>query len=398
MKKTTVARLLLLLVIGGGFGVMIWELLVSAPQSKRTRPDAPMPLVDVVASQPRDYPLSLQASGTLGSALELDVRPQVGGRIERLHIDFEPGGRIPAGEVLVAIEETDYQLAVAAAEAEVAKARAALAIEQGRRVVAREELDILQGSVDIDATSRELALRKPQLQQVRAELQAAQNELQQAQLELQRTGLTLPFDVIVVERSRVAGEVVAARELVGRVARADEFWLELRVQPQVLARIRARSDQTPGSLVVVNDKGERFEGEVVRIRPQLATGSRLAGVIVAIPTASLPAGRLLLGSYLEAEIDAGRLERHVRVPRRALRDNDRVWVVDTDGTLQVRTTELSWESGQAIFLDPDTLQPGDRVVISRVTGMVPGAKVRSRMIDPETGLAINPPTGEDRDG
>jgi RND family efflux transporter MFP subunit len=398
MKRTRVARLALLLVIAGGFGLMIWQLLASAPESKRARPEAPTPLVDVVDSLPRDYPLSLHASGTLGSALELEVRPQVGGRIERLHPDFEPGGRIPAGETIIAIEQADYRLALAAAEADVAKARAAIAIEDGRRVVAREELDILQGSVEIDQASRELALRKPQLQQVRAELQAAQNRLQQAQLDLQRTALTLPHDVIVIERSRVAGEVVAARELVGRVARADEFWLELRVQPAVLTRIRARDAQTPGSRVTVHDKGSRFPGEVVRIRPQLASGSRLAGVIVAIPTDRVAPGRLLLGSYLEAEIDAGRLERQIRVPRRALRGNQRVWVVDAEGILRVRAAALNWESDQQVFLDPATLQSGDRVVISRVTGMVPGAEVRSRLIDPDTGLAVNPPAAQAQDG
>ena len=36
------------------------------------------------------------------------------------------------------------------------------------------------------------------------------------------------------------------------------------------------------------------------------------------------------------------------------------------------------------------LQAGDRVVISRISGLVPGAAVRSRVIDPETGLLPAP--------
>ena len=38
---------------------------------------------------------------------------------------------------------------------------------------AREELDLLKGSVDVDPASRALALRRPQLRQVQAELTAA---------------------------------------------------------------------------------------------------------------------------------------------------------------------------------------------------------------------------------
>ena len=91
------------------------------------------------------------------------------------------------------------------------------------RVVAREELQSLQGSLNVDAESKALALRKPQLRQVEAELAAARNRLQRAELDLARTEITLPFDVVVLQRSRVTGEVVAARELVGQVSRADEY-------------------------------------------------------------------------------------------------------------------------------------------------------------------------------
>ena len=90
-----------------------------------------------------------------------------------------------------------------------AKAQATITLERGRRVVAREELESLQGSLQIDPASRALALRKPQLRQVQAELAAAENQLQRAQLDLGRTRVALPHDVIVLERERVGGEVVA---------------------------------------------------------------------------------------------------------------------------------------------------------------------------------------------
>ena len=68
-------------------------------------------------------------------------------------------------------------------------------------------------------------------------------------------------------------------------------------------------------------------------------------------------------------IDAGRIDRAIRVPRRALRDNGRVWVVDADERLQVRAAEVVWESGQRLLLQADSLQAGDRVVVSRVSGL-----------------------------
>jgi len=385
MKSTTVARLLVFFLVSAGFGLGVWQLLSSAPQSKRERPPAPVALVDVIDSAAADFPLTLDAAGTVVSAFELEIRPQVGGRILALHPDFEPGGKIPAGSTILQIEPDEYILAVTAAEAEVAKASASLALEKGRRVVAREELDILQGSIKVDASSQALALRKPQLRQVQAELGVAENQLKRAQLDLRRTELRLPYDVLVLERTRVSGEVVAARELVGRVTRADEYWVELRTQPLLLKRLTARSGESRGSRVVVEDRGRSFEGEVVRIRADLASSSRLAGVIAAIPAENAAGDRLLLGSYVQAEMEAGVVTQAIQVPRRAVRDNRRVWVVDAAGVLQVRDAEVIWESGQRLLLHRDSLLAGDRIVVSRVTGLVPGASVRSRMVDPDSG-------------
>jgi RND family efflux transporter MFP subunit len=392
MTTKTISRLALLLLAGGAFGALGWLLVESAPTSSRERPPPPTPLVDVVDSQPRSYPLKLEASGPVVSAFELEVRPQVGGRIVALHPDFEPGGRIPAGETVLQIETDDYRLAVESAEAEIAKARAAIALEQGRRVVAREELATLQGSIEIDPTSRALALRTPQLRQVEAELAAAQHRLARARLDLERTRVALPFDVVVLARERVAGEVVGARELIGRVTRADELWVELRTRPAVLPRLRARDATAPGSKVWIRDGEREHVGELVRIRAELAEDSRLAGVIAAVPAdhADGQPGTLLLGQYVEAEIDAGRLDDVIELPRRAIRDNRRVWVVDADGRLQVRDAKVLWRSGQKVMLDPQSLAGGDRVVVSRVSGLVPGTGVRARTIDPDSGRVAIP--------
>lgn len=388
MRKTTVARLLLLIVVATGFAAAAWYLLASAPESRRQRPAPPVPLVDVVDSTAASHALALEASGPVVSAFELDIRPQVGGLITELHPDFEPGGRIPAGQLILRIEPADYRLAVAAAEADIAKARAAIALEQGRRVVAREELKSLQGSLTLDPNSTALALRKPQLRQVEAELAAAQNRLRQAELDLARTTMTLPFDVIVLDRDRVDGEVVAARELVGRVTRADEYWVELKIHPQHLHLVRARSAAAPGSAVAVHDGAIEHPGEVVRIRADLAEGSRLGGVIAALPVDTTPQRRMLIGQYVEATIDAGRMDDVVAVPRRAVRDNRRVWVVDADERLQIRQATVRWSSGQTLLIASSDLQTGDRVVVSRLAGLVPGTRVRSRSIGPDDGSGV----------
>ncbi|MCB1773713.1 MAG: hypothetical protein KDI88_08870 [Gammaproteobacteria bacterium] len=140
--------------------------------------------------------------------------------------------------------------------------------------------------------------------------------------------------------------------------------------------------------MTIHDGDATFTGEIIRIRADLAEGSRLAGVIAALPVLPDDSRRPLIGQYVEARVDAGHMDGVVAVPRRAIRDNRRLWVVDADDMLQVREANVRWESGQSLLIDTADLAAGDRVVVSRIAGLVPGTRVRSRLIDPSTGRVL----------
>ena len=70
---------------------------------------------------------------------------------------------------------------------------------------------------------------------------------------------------------------------------------------------------------------------------------RMAKVLISIPD---PLGladhkggiarRVLLGSYVRLRIESGTLHDVYSIPRKALRENDRIWVRDADGRLAIR--------------------------------------------------------------
>lgn len=383
--KRIYSRWLLGIVIAGTFAASVYGLL--QPDSKPPKPPAtpPVPVVDVARQDLGNHSVTLAAHGSVKAAELIEVRPDVGGRILSLHPDFEPGGLIPAEQTLLRIDPADYELAVAQARADVARAEADIQIELGKSKVAREEIKLLQNAPALDAQSRALTLRKPQLAQVRATLAGARSQLDQAELELQRTTLALPYAVVVLERQRVAGEVVAARELIGQVARADRFWVELRVSPAEIRNLQPENSRDPIT-VDLNANGESYGGHIIRVRADLAADTRLAGVLVEVGDPlglkSQHAGRqpLLIGSYVRARIDAGIRQHTLKVPSHLIRDNQRLWVVDADDRLQVREIQALGKSGTDTLLRP-TLEQGDRILVGSAKGLIPGSAVRVRVID-----------------
>jgi len=380
MSRIGILRLVL---IAGAFSWGVWFIMQTDPPSRKKPSKPPLPLVEVMPSQAGEHKLQNTAYGTVLAAQILDIRAQLGGELLILHGQFEPGGLIPAQSILYKIDPTDYQLQVKAAEANVAKAVANIEIEQGKRKVASEELRLLKGSLKIDAQSRALALRTPQLKQVRAELSNAKNALQQAKTQLQRTQARLAHDVVVLSRDKVAGEILAARDIIGRVARADIFWAELRVSTSLLSRLHARNEQQAGSQVLIQAQKHSYPGEVIRIRAELSAGSRLAGIIVEVqdPLSQLEQHKLrpplLIGSYVEATIDNGILNNVIAIPRNALHDNGRVWVVDKKNQLQVRQINPIYQTVSQAFIDKG-LNPGDRIMLGSADGLLPGSSVRTK--------------------
>ena len=87
----------------------------------------------------------------------------------------------------------------------------------------------------------------------------------------------------------------------------------------------------------------------------------------------------MLGSYVRLEIAVGVLKQVYAIPRRALRENDRVWVRDAEGTLRIRDVEIVWRrEREDDVLVRDGFQSGDLVVTTQLSSVVPGMPLAIR--------------------
>jgi multidrug efflux pump subunit AcrA (membrane-fusion protein) len=84
---------------------------------------------------------------------------------------------------------------------------------------------------------------------------------------------------------------------------------------------------------------------------------------------------LLIGEYVRVEIEGSPLSQVFRIPRLALRENDTIWVVGEDSTLNIRPVTTIWRDTQTVFLDQG-LNPGDQVIVSDLAAPVEGMKIQ----------------------
>jgi RND family efflux transporter MFP subunit len=329
-----------------------------------------------------DMHLDVVTHGEVRPHIDVELVAQVGGRVVRVSPEFTEGGRFDADEVLVEIEDTDYRLALEEARAQVADAELALARTLAAADVARRQL---AGSTE----ATPLGLHEPQVKQSRTRLDAARARLEQARLNLRRTRITLPFSGRVQDTDVDVGESLQPGSRLGRAFATDLLEVRLPFTDRQLASLGlplgyAARDE-PGRPVrlkaVVGGREQVWEGELVRLDAVIDPSTRLVHGLVRVrdPHGAGVSDRgmpLPVGLYVEAGIRGRRVADARVIPRDALRAGERVFLVDDEGRLQVRSVEVS-HTDRSTAVIGGGLAAGDRVVVSSLRNPVDGMRLNA---------------------
>jgi len=152
------------------------------PEPERTIPEPVLPLVEVFPVIWGEVPLAVMAQGTVRPHRETQLMAEVAGRITRVSPQFREGATFAAGNVLVEIDPTDFEAALAQARQQSAQAQLTLAQEVNQARQAREDWQRLGGQAEMDP----LVLREPQLAVAEAAVASAQAAVRVAERNLAR--------------------------------------------------------------------------------------------------------------------------------------------------------------------------------------------------------------------
>ena len=374
-----------LVVLGCGAAVATYYL-KTAPQAK-PRKRAPSPLIVQVESvKYASHQVVINAMGTIVPAKEITLNSQVKGEVVAISEHLIPGGFIDKGEPLLTIDPTDYKLILLQHRSDVAKVESDLALEMGNQLIARKEFEILGEKTS--EGEKHLILRKPQLDHKKATLKGAKARLKQAELDLARTRIDAPFNTVILSRAVNVGSQISATSPLARLAGTDEFWLKLSVPLEQLQWIDIPGNKSSnGSEVKITVHENRSStairmGRVVRLAPDLEERGRMAVLYVSIKdplcrlTENSHKPRLLIGSYVNAEIKGIQLKSAVAVKRRYIHNADTLWLLSENDTLTPRKIDITFKNRDYVFISSG-LQDGEKIITSPLSAPVSGTSAKS---------------------
>lgn len=360
-------------------------LLRTSPEAKpKKRPPAAV-LVEVAQISPGPQQTSLNGMGEIIPAREIDLSPRVTGEILETSPSFIPGGFFEAGDRLVSIDRADYELSISQLESQYRQAESDLLVEMGNQRIASKEFALLGESVSQE--EQELILRKPQLMKLEAARELALAKLNQAKLDLERTAIKAPFNGVILAQGADIGARVSQSTVLATLVGTDAFWLRLTLPVEQLAWVELPdSEGNPGSEVKVYNQGSGTggayrTGRVIRLDAALEEQGRMARLLVEIDDPlclkeeNKDKPKLLLGSYVSAEIKGKTVSSGIRLERSYLHDGNKVWLMDEDGTLEIRPVHIIFRDLDHVIINGD-IQEGEKVITSSLTAPIEGTPLR----------------------
>jgi len=353
-------------------------------------------LTEVIEVAKSDETLVITGTGTVKAARSMKLQAEVSGRITKINPQLVPGGIIRKGGTIAVIDTRDYQAAVKQRKAQVEDVHFNLTLEKGNQAVAEKEWELFDNQ-NASESMRDLALRKPHFKRLQASLEAAKSALYQAEINLSRTRLIAPFDVMVQEEFLEVGQLVTPQAQLATLVGIETYWVETSI-PVAHLRYMDLPDingENGAIAEVIYDLGEgdilRYQGRFIRLLGRLEAAGHLARILIEIDdplglhNADFPIP-LLIGAFVSVEIQGTKLLDVIKAPRKALHENNQIWIMDSENRLDIRQAKVIWRRPQEVLLKSG-INAGERLVISKITTPLPGTLLRT--------YSENPPNNAD---
>lgn len=339
----------------------------------------PTPEVTVVTLKPQDVVLTRELTGRAEASQEAEVRPQVGGIVERLL--FTEGGSVTAGQPLYQLDQTAYRADANSAQAAVARAQAALATA---RLTARRSAEL----VKIDAVSRQdNDNAQAALSQAEADLRAAQAALQGANVPLNFARVTAPISGRIGRSSVTRGALVTASQPtpLAIIQSMDPIYIQISQSSTELLKLRQEIDagtlqgtqSVPVTIQLEDGTPYSHPGRLSFAETMVDPATGAVALRVVVPN---PDELLLPGMFVRAKVANGERRGAILAPQQGITRDPRgqatAMVVNADGKVEQRQVTVGTTVGSSWLVDSG-LKAGDKVIVEGLQKIAPGVQVKA---------------------
>ena len=368
--------------------------------------------VKVVPAEVTSINPTLNAFGEIQSRKTLDLRMAASGQIQELSTNFVEGGSVKSGELLIRLDDSDYQTAVDLAENNLidaknevmeaarnlsfSKEELAAAEEQEKlrlRALTRQK-DLVERGVGTAAAlenaelsasgatqavlSRKAAVDQAKNRGAQAETRLVRAELalKDAKRKLEDTKLYAEFSGLLSGVSLVKGGIVSANERLGQLIDPEVLEVSFKISTQQYTRLLNDNGEllkAPVSVALTNtEQGLNADGVIIRDSASVAKGQTGRQVYAKL-TKSVG---FKPGDFVAVKVQEPTLNWVVKLPSTALDASNNVLLLGEGERLEEAQVKLMRRQGNEVIVRSRDLS-GKEVVAQRTPVLGVGIKVKA---------------------
>jgi multidrug efflux pump subunit AcrA (membrane-fusion protein) len=393
-------------------------LLKTTLDARRNAESRPRPMqervftANVVTLEAQSIAPVLIVYGEVQSRRSLELRAQSAGRILELAENFEEGGSVVAGQLLLRIDPVEALAARDSQRAALADAEVSLAAATRALAIARDDLEIAedqarlrnqalerQQSIDQRGLSTATAIEAAELSAIsaaqtvlsrRSALSQAQSQFDQASNTIERQRIALAeaerklantevraeFSGLLSGVSAVQGGVVTNNEMLGRLIDPQALEVSFRVSTAQFTRFLDEQGEliATAAEVVLDVPGKPLSAAAKLSRVGAAVGEGQTGRLMFAQIEPGATG-FRSGDFVAVRLNEPALDGVALLPAAAVDSAGKVLVLGADDRLEERQTEVLRRQGADVVVLAAGLE-GLEVVTERSALLGVGLKVR----------------------
>ncbi|GKW04043.1 efflux RND transporter periplasmic adaptor subunit [Pectobacterium carotovorum] len=345
-----------------------------------------MPEVGIVTLKTEALNVMTELPGRTNAYRIAEVRPQVGGII--LKRNFVEGSDIKAGASLYQIDPATYQASYNSAKGSLAQAQAQAEIARltvnrykpllGTNYVSKQDYD------QAVATSR----------QADAAVQAAKAAVDTAQINLAYTKVNSPIEGRVGKSTVTEGALVSTGQATAltTVQQLDPIYVDVTQSSNDFLQLKKelengtlKQSEGKANVRLLLENGMEY-AEAGTLEFSDVTVDETTGSITLRAIFPNPQHNLLPGMFVRAHLDSGVNPTALLVPQQGVTRDPRgqatAMVVGEGDKVEPRTLKTSKAIGDK-WLVTEGLKAGDRVIVTGLQKIRPGAQVKTKEVAPE---------------
>lgn len=291
---------------------------------------------------------TIEASGTLQSNEEVEVKPEITGRIVRLY--FKEGTNVRKGDLLVKIYDEDLK-------AQIQKLRL-------QQQLARTTLERQENLLKINGISRQ------DVDVTRNQVAAYGADIEYTLTQLQKTELRAPFNGRLGLRNVSDGAIISPTTILTTLQQIDPLKIDFAV-PEKYRNVIKLGDQV--NFTVSGDKNE-YKGSIYAIDPKIDLTTRTVRLRAILPNQG---NKLFPGSFAKVRILLKDMPEAMMIPSQAVipGTRDKKVIVADSGRAKFVIVETGIRNEDNVQITAG-LKPGDTVITTGILQLKPGMPLK----------------------